>query len=64
MYWAVLSTTNKPRKICAAGPENGGCRLSLACGLAHDFNNLMMGIQGLTSLMLLDTKQSIPITPS
>jgi two-component system cell cycle sensor histidine kinase/response regulator CckA len=27
---------------------------SLAGGIAHDFNNLLMGIQGYTSLMLLD----------
>jgi PAS domain S-box-containing protein len=29
---------------------------TLAGGIAHDFNNLLMGIQGRTSLMLLDTK--------
>ena len=28
---------------------------TLAGGIAHDFNNLLMGIQGRTSLMLLDT---------
>ena len=28
---------------------------TLAGGVAHDFNNLLMGIQGRTSLMLLDT---------
>lgn len=28
---------------------------TLAGGVAHDFNNLLMGIQGYTSLMLLDT---------
>lgn len=28
---------------------------TLAGGIAHDFNNLLMGIQGYTSLMLLDT---------
>ncbi len=29
---------------------------TLAGGIAHDFNNLLMGIQGRTSLMLLDKK--------
>jgi signal transduction histidine kinase/ActR/RegA family two-component response regulator len=33
---------------------------TLAGGLAHDFNNLLMGIQGRTSLMLLDTETSHP----
>jgi len=28
---------------------------TLAGGIAHDFNNLLMGIQGCTSLMLIDT---------
>ena len=32
----------------------------LAGGIAHDFNNLLMGIQGRTSLMLLDLFQSHP----
>ncbi len=27
---------------------------TLAGGIAHDFNNLLMGIQGYTSLILLD----------
>jgi PAS domain S-box-containing protein len=31
---------------------------TLAGGLAHDFNNLLMGIQGYTSLMLLNTNES------
>jgi len=31
---------------------------TLAGGLAHDFNNLLMGIQGYTSLMLLNTIES------
>lgn len=31
---------------------------TLAGGLAHDFNNLLMGIQGYTSLILLNTNQS------
>jgi two-component system, cell cycle sensor histidine kinase and response regulator CckA len=31
---------------------------TLAGGIAHDFNNLLMGIQGHTSLMLLDTVPS------
>jgi two-component system cell cycle sensor histidine kinase/response regulator CckA len=31
---------------------------TLAGGIAHDFNNLLMGIQGRTSLMLLDTDPS------
>lgn len=30
----------------------------LAGGVAHDFNNLLMGIQGRTSLMMLNTKPS------
>jgi len=33
---------------------------TLAGGIAHDFNNLLMGIQGRTSLMLLDTEPSQP----
>lgn len=33
---------------------------TLAGGIAHDFNNLMMGIQGNTSLMLMDTDSSHP----
>jgi len=32
----------------------------LAGGIAHDFNNLLMGIQGRTSLMLMDLDQSHP----
>ena len=31
---------------------------TLAGGLAHDFNNLLMGIQGYTSLILLNTNES------
>ncbi|MDD4242272.1 MAG: PAS domain S-box protein, partial [Smithellaceae bacterium] len=31
---------------------------TLAGGIAHDFNNLLMGIQGYTSLMLLETRAS------
>ena len=33
---------------------------TLAGGIAHDFNNLLMGIQGFTSLMLLDTDSYHP----
>jgi signal transduction histidine kinase len=33
---------------------------TLAGGIAHDFNNLLMGIQGYTSLMLLDTESIYP----
>jgi two-component system, cell cycle sensor histidine kinase and response regulator CckA len=33
---------------------------TLAGGIAHDFNNLLMGIQGRTSLMLIDTEESHP----
>ena len=33
---------------------------TLAGGIAHDFNNLLMGIQGYTSIMLLDTDASDP----
>ena len=33
---------------------------TLAGGIAHDFNNLLMGIQGRTSLMLLDTDTNHP----
>ncbi|MCD6296774.1 MAG: PAS domain S-box protein [Deltaproteobacteria bacterium] len=32
----------------------------LAGGIAHDFNNLLMGIQGRTSLMMMDTESSHP----
>lgn len=31
---------------------------TLAGGIAHDFNNLLMGIQGIVSLMLMDTDSS------
>lgn len=34
---------------------------TLAGGIAHDFNNLLMGIQGRTSLMMMDTDSSHPI---
>jgi signal transduction histidine kinase/ActR/RegA family two-component response regulator len=33
---------------------------TLAGGIAHDFNNLLMGVQGRTSLMLLDVDNSHP----
>jgi len=33
---------------------------TLAGGIAHDFNNILMGIQGRTSLMLLDVPASDP----
>ena len=33
---------------------------TLAGGIAHDFNNLLMGIQGRTSLALIDTDSSHP----
>ena len=33
---------------------------TLAGGIAHDFNNLLMGIQGNSSLMLLDTQPDDP----
>ncbi|MDY7031423.1 MAG: response regulator [Thermodesulfobacteriota bacterium] len=33
---------------------------TLAGGIAHDFNNLLMGIQGYTSLILLDTDSNSP----
>ena len=33
---------------------------TLAGGIAHDFNNLMMGIQGRTSMMLLDVDKNHP----
>jgi PAS domain S-box-containing protein len=33
---------------------------SLAGGIAHDFNNLLMGIQGRTSLMMIDKDSSYP----
>ncbi len=33
---------------------------TLAGGIAHDFNNLLMGIQGRTSLMLMDKDSSHP----
>ncbi len=33
---------------------------TLAGGIAHDFNNLLMGIQGRTSLMLMDLDQAHP----
>jgi signal transduction histidine kinase len=33
---------------------------TLAGGIAHDFNNLLMGIQGRTSLMMLETDRFHP----
>jgi two-component system, cell cycle sensor histidine kinase and response regulator CckA len=33
---------------------------TLAGGIAHDFNNLLMGIQGYTSLILMETEPSHP----
>ena len=36
---------------------------TLAGGLAHDFNNLLMGIEGRTSLMLLDIDSNYPHFP-
>lgn len=33
---------------------------TLAGGIAHDFNNLLMGIQGYTSLMMLEAEQDHP----
>ena len=33
---------------------------TLAGGIAHDFNNLLMGVQGYTSLMMLDVDPSRP----
>jgi len=35
---------------------------TLAGGIAHDFNNLLMGIQGRTSLILMDASSSHPYT--
>ena len=43
---------SQARKLEAVG--------TLAGGIAHDFNNLLMGIQGYTSLMLLDIDPSHP----
>jgi PAS domain S-box-containing protein len=36
---------------------------TLAGGIAHDFNNLLMGIQGNTSLALLETAPQSPVLP-
>ena len=33
---------------------------TLAAGVAHDFNNLLMGIQGNTTMMLLDVQETHP----
>ena len=33
---------------------------TLAGGIAHNFNNLLMGIQGYASLMLFEKKQGDP----
>jgi PAS domain S-box-containing protein len=47
-----LQASGEVRKMEALG--------TLAGGIAHDFNNLLMGIQGRTSLMLMDTDSSHP----
>jgi PAS domain S-box-containing protein len=62
-YWIVSFTDISEKKKLEARLQQAQKMEAigtLAGGLAHDFNNLLMGIQGRTSLMLIDADSTHP----